>query len=327
MTTSADGFAHPALLYDGPDQYLDQIGSFIGAERAAGRPVLAAVPRHNLDLLRDDLGRDGDRVRWIDLTEAGRNPGRILATVLTAFADEHPGQRVAMVDEPIWAERSGGAYAAGVQHEALVNLAFAGRAATVLCPYDTSRLSASVLCDAARTHPELVQAGHHRRSAAYADPATIAATALDPLPDPPADAATLMVLDAADLRTVRDFVNHHAAALGLDADKRADLELAADEAVSNTVTHTEGSGVIRLWRDHDAVICEVHDDGHIRDPLAGRRVPALGDEHGYGLLLMHQLCDLVHVRTGEAGTTIHLHAEVGSRHTPPPPRGGGLAVR
>jgi hypothetical protein len=66
--------------------------------------VLVAVPGWNLELLREALSPDEmPRVRLRDMTVAGRNPGRIIGTVLSAFVHEHADRRVRIVGEPIWA--------------------------------------------------------------------------------------------------------------------------------------------------------------------------------------------------------------------------------
>jgi anti-sigma regulatory factor (Ser/Thr protein kinase) len=63
-----------------------------------------------------------------------------------------------------------------------------------------------------------------------------------------------------------------------------------------------------MWATRTAVICEVRDGGHITDPLAGqlRPDPAMAGG-GRGLWVVHQLCDLVQVRTGAEGTTVRVH--------------------
>ena len=67
------------------------------------------------------------------MTLAGRNPTSIIPTVLQAFADEHPGQRISMIGESTWPTRSPAGYLGAVQHEALINLAFADQDAAILC--------------------------------------------------------------------------------------------------------------------------------------------------------------------------------------------------
>jgi hypothetical protein len=94
----------------------------------------------------------------------GRNPGRIIGTVLTAFVREHAGQRVRIIGEPIWAGRSEDEYPACAEHEALINVALAESPAYVLCPYDVRRLGREWLTDATRTHPTLAADGERGKT-------------------------------------------------------------------------------------------------------------------------------------------------------------------
>jgi Histidine kinase-like ATPase domain len=57
----------------------------------------------------------------------------------------------------------------------------------------------------------------------------------------------------------------------------------------------------------DAAICEVRDRGYLDQPLAGRESPARDAEGGRGLWLANQFCDLVQIRSSEAGTVVRLH--------------------
>ena len=106
---------------------------------------------------------------------AGRNPGRIIPTILLAFADRHPGHRVRIIGEPIWAGRSAVEYPACAQHESLINSAFTGRKATILCPYDVTELDPMCVHDAHRTHPVMVTTTRRWDSPRYADPIAVAA--------------------------------------------------------------------------------------------------------------------------------------------------------
>ena len=78
-------FVHEALFYRDRDDYLGGTLPFIRGGTGADEPVLVAVPAPNLRLIGDALGPDGDGVRFIDMAEAGRNPGRIIPGVLHAF--------------------------------------------------------------------------------------------------------------------------------------------------------------------------------------------------------------------------------------------------
>jgi hypothetical protein len=74
----------------------------------------------------------------------------------------------------------------------------------------------------------------------------------------------------------------------------------------NTISHTPGGGVLQVWHTREGIVCQLHDHGQITDPLAGR-VRHGPDDRGHGLWLVNQVCDLVELRTGRAGTTVRMH--------------------
>ncbi|MGV9840892.1 anti-sigma factor RsbA family regulatory protein [Streptomyces fungicidicus] len=304
LATAPDPFVHPALFYRDDREYLDGTLPFVRAGLAAGEPVAVAVPGDRLRLLRDALGDDAAAVRLVDMREAGRNPGRIIPGVLRAFADDRPaGKRVRIIGEPVWAGRSETEYPACVQHEALINAAFRGRAVTILCPYDAARLPARVLADAHATHPVVIPAGPgpEYRSDAYA-PDAVAARCNEPLP-PVADAMTFPFA-AASLPGARHAASGEGRRLGLTGVALEDLAIATAELTTNSVRHGGGSGVLRVWGENGRVVCEVRDRGTLTDPLAGRH-PAPHDQRGgRGLLMVNLIADLVRVHTGDEGTTI-----------------------
>jgi anti-sigma regulatory factor (Ser/Thr protein kinase) len=316
--TQAPGnlFEHPALLYRDTTEYLAGTLPFIHAGLDAGQPVMVAVPGHNLDLIRDGLGADAARVQLHDMSVAGRNPGRIIPGVLLAFAAQHSGTRVRIIGEPIWPGRTPMEYPACTQHEALINAAFTGRDAAILCPYDTVHLDQRAVDDAHRTHPVMTTANPARGAAAtrtwdsehYADPTIVAADFNQPLPDPPPGAATMAVGHTA-LRAVRRFTIHHATSAGLGAVRTAELTLAVNELAANTIQHTEaGTGTLALWNDERNLVCQISDTGHISDPLAGRIPPPIHSAAGgRGLILVNHLCDLVRIHTRPGATTIRIH--------------------
>jgi anti-sigma regulatory factor (Ser/Thr protein kinase) len=110
---------------------------------------------------------------------------------------------------------------------------------------------------------------------------------------------------------VREFVTACAAGAGLGSEKLGDLVLAATEIAANSVRHGGGRGVMRIWHEEDALICEVHDEGRIAEPLVGRVRPTDGQIGGYGLWLANQLCDLVQVRAFPTEGVVRLHMRPG----------------
>ncbi|WP_307817609.1 sensor histidine kinase [Nocardia acididurans] len=299
-----DPFAHPALFYRDSDEYLTTTLDFIRAGLDGGEPVAVSVPTGNLALLRAELGPDADAVRLLDMTVAGRNPGRIIPGVLRAFADAHPADRVRIVGEPIWPGRSALEYPACVLHEALVNSAFAGRAVTILCAYDTSALTPEILADAHATHPTLIDGGGESASTAY-DPGAMVAAYNRPPPAPPAT-ATVLAFDAAALTAVRHRAVEVARDAGMTGDRLIDLELVVAETTTNSVVHGGGQGTLALWAEDAQFCCQISDAGHIADPLAGRLPAAPRTAGGRGLLIVNELADLVRRYTGADGTTLHI---------------------
>ncbi|MEU8341407.1 sensor histidine kinase [Spirillospora sp. NPDC048832] len=297
-------FVHPALFYRDDAEYLGGTVPFVRAGRAAGEPVAVAVPGRRLELLRDALGPAAREVTWLDMAEAGRNPGRIIPGVLSAFADRHGSGRVRIIGEPVWPGRTATEYPACAQHEALINLAFAGRGVSILCPYDTAGLDEVALADARATHPVLIDRDGEHVSGDFA-PHRVISAYNRPLPEPAGAVAMRFDMDA--LPRVREFACHWAARLGLRADAVGDMELAVSELAANSCLHGGGSGTARLWSEEGQVVCEVSDVGTITDPLAGRRPADMSPHGGRGILLVHHLADLVRVHTGPAGTAIRVY--------------------
>ena len=68
-----------------------------------------------------------------------------------------------------------------------------------------------------------------------------------------------------------------------DAGGEPDFVLAVDEVAINSVQHGGGRGIVRLWSEDDTLVCDVRDQGMIRDPLAGRMRPDVDAFGGRGL--------------------------------------------
>ncbi|GAB3227478.1 sensor histidine kinase [Glycomyces halotolerans] len=312
LPETATLFQHPAMFYSGADSYLAGTIPYIDAGLSAGEPVAVAVPAPNLASVRDALGACADHVLLIDMAEAGANPGRIIPGVLHAFADAHFDHRVRIITESIWPARTEAEYPACAQHEALINLAFTGRDATILCPFDTAGLDRHMTADARATHPVLIDHTGRHHSDQY-DPGRVFTDHNRQLPRPPRSAIERAV-DPATLNNARWFLTSYGRNAGLSVDQLIDLEIAVTELLTNSIKHGGGSGTLRVWADDRHLICDVSDAGHLTDPLAGRR-PADGDErHGRGLLLVNHIVDLVRMHTSSWGTTVRIHLRLPTPH-------------
>jgi anti-sigma regulatory factor (Ser/Thr protein kinase) len=109
------------------------------------------------------------------------------------------------------------------------------------------------------------------------------------------------------LSEVRGHAESQARMAGLDEDRVMDFVIAVSEVAGNTVRHARSPGSMEIWCDDGELICEIHDDGVITDPMVGRRPPAADADGGHGLWLAHQICDKVELRSNESGTTVRLH--------------------
>jgi serine/threonine-protein kinase RsbW len=125
--------------------------------------------------------------------------------------------------------------------------------------------------------------------------------------DPPAATvkpAEITYTEPADLAPVREFVRTEAAAQGLPRPRADLLTVAVSELATNTLQHTAGGGVVRVWAEDGRVCCEVVDQG--APPAFGRDMPAAHEVRGRGLAIVERICDEVAVGTGPGGTCVRL---------------------
>jgi anti-sigma regulatory factor (Ser/Thr protein kinase) len=243
-------------------------------------------------------------VTWVDITELGRNPGRILG-LAGAFVDKHSHRRVRMLGEPVWPGRTAVEYPACLQFEALVNLAFDDLDVTCACLYDAARLDDNVLADAHVTHPIVEQGGSRRRSAEYSPDAALL-RGNEPLLTRPV-ALTFTVSAPDDLSRARQHSTRYGPLLGLPPDRIADLQLVVTELATNSLQHGGGTSRLAFWEHDGHLVCEARDSGYLADPLVGRRPPARDRPSPSGLFVVNALADLVRTYTSPDGTTIQVY--------------------
>jgi anti-sigma regulatory factor (Ser/Thr protein kinase) len=297
-------FAHAALFYRTRAEFTSGVLPFVAAGAEAGVPVVVASQGRSLRLLRDRLDGLGERVAFADLAGIGPNPARLLGW-MQQVTEQHHGQAVRYVHEAAWRSRRPEEIHEVIRHEALINQIASRWQVSVLCPYDLA-LGHDVLASAERTHPAVLRGGHRLASPSYDPHVRVPAECDRPLEDPPARAAVLAYRD--DLARVRAFTTGHADQAGLPDRLVRDLVIAVGELAANTLAHTSGPGRLSIWATPKEVVCQVHDSGHIEDPLTGRLRPDPADlGGGRGLWVVNQVCDLVQIRTSGSDTQIRLH--------------------
>jgi len=149
--------------------------------------------------------------------------------------------------------------------------------------------------------------GHPEEDGAARRPASDGAGAFaQPLPAPGSDVREV-AFAGEQLGALRRVLTSWASEQQLGAAPTEELVLAVNELATNSVRYGGGEGKLLLWREDDAVVCEIRDAGHIEDPLIGRSRPAPNQHTGRGLWLVHQLCDLVEIHSSPAGTAVRVH--------------------
>jgi anti-sigma regulatory factor (Ser/Thr protein kinase) len=321
------GPRHAMFAYRDRAAYRAEILRFAQAGLSAGEPALLALPGDEAAGLAARLSNPASHpseLACFDISELGRNPARVIP-VLRAFADRHAGQRVRLIQEPVWPGRSAAETSEAIRNDALLNLALTGMTADALCLFDEAGLAAPVMAGARLTHPQHLASGQRTAGAGYARDGNLAVGPApwefppgfdDPLPAPPAEAEMLSY--DSNLAPVRRLVERHARRAGLGSHRAMDLVLAVSEVAANTLSHTASGGTIGVWQDDQEILCQAHDRGRIADPLAGR-VRRAADGRGHGLLVVNEVCDLVEFRTGPSGTTtrLHMRRDPGARIFPP----------
>jgi anti-sigma regulatory factor (Ser/Thr protein kinase) len=306
LAETTPAFEHEALLYRGEEDFLAGLLPFVREGLERDEAVVVAEPASRLTLLRDALGDDAAAVTFLDMAEIGANPARIIGVWATALEGHvRAGRQLRGVGEPAFSGRRDPELVECELHEQLLNHAFGeGPAWRLLCPYDELSLPATVCRKALHTHPIRSTTADRSLSDAYGAHDWMETFAAD-LPRP-TEAVLRGVYGPGDVPATRRTVAQWARSVGLSQEQVEVLALAASEMATNSTRHGGGSGTVAMWAEPGAAVVEFSDSGHIADPLTGRLAPPLESVGGRGLYLVHQLCDLVQVRSSPRGTTVRV---------------------
>ncbi len=111
---------------------------------------------------------------------------------------------------------------------------------------------------------------------------------------------------AGHISDLRHQVAGYCARAGLAGEPLDDFVLAVYELLTNAVRHGGGSGRLRLWREGEGLVAEVHDAGDGFATATGEQPPSVSMSGGLGIWLASQLTDSMSVDSGAAGTTIRI---------------------
>lgn len=309
MTTQAPkrtGFHHEAFFYADRDEFLAGTVPFLEEGVHLGDDVLVVLPEPRLQLVREALGSAAEEAGFLPMEKVGRNPARLVSACADLLRNSDGERGIRGLGEPIFSGRSAAEVDECERHERLLNLAFREQPSfTLMCAYDTGTLDDEVLAQAERAHPYCSDSHGRAASPQFAPGNPLEGS----LPKREVPAASLG-FGKSDLRTVRRAVTDLAHSAGLSRRRNEDLVLAVCEVATNSVQHGGGGGCLAIWRDGEELVCDIHDFGCIEDPLVGRERVPTGQRGGRGLWIANQLCDLVQIRSGEAGTYVRLRMQI-----------------
>jgi len=303
---SQQSYRHEAFLWQDAREYVSVLAQFIEDGLAAGEPVMAALIREHANMLRDTLGGQSRKVKFVDMAVLGRNPARIIPA-WQQFLDSQSGsdRPVRGIGEPIWAGRRLEEVAECQLHEALLNVAVDPKTPFwLICPYDVQGLDPSVIDEVYHSHLAVLEGRRYESNSRYGGRTQIDAlftAALAELEGQP----TEFVFTRDNVESVFGIVTLDAYAAELRSDKISDISSTVRRLAVASVERGAKQGVLRIWHRPDAMICDVWDDTVIEDVLIGRR--SLQADATDGLWQANQHCDLVQVRSAQSGTTVRLH--------------------
>ncbi|SFK95547.1 Anti-sigma regulatory factor (Ser/Thr protein kinase) [Streptosporangium canum] len=299
------GLRHELYSYSGERQFLDGTLSFIEDALAADEVVLVSVPKSREQIIRAEPAGSDPRVVFMDVSTLGRNPARLIPAWQRWISERaEEGRPVRGIGETDWRGRGAAEIAELRYHEWLLNLAFTGSPAWwLLCPYDTDTVDPTTMRAISQCHPFVLEQGVHREYPDYVQEPFV----WDDL-EPACDPFEEFPYRRGDLAAVREKVSACAVPHGLQGERLRETMIAVTEVAGNSIAHGGGHGTLRTWVQGGTLVCEFHDDGVMTDPMIGRRLPSPRPLSGRGMWLVHQLCDLVQIRSAQGtGTTVRLH--------------------
>jgi anti-sigma regulatory factor (Ser/Thr protein kinase) len=307
-----NGFVHEALIYGSDQEFMDVAFPFVTEGISSDEPTLVAVQDRHVENLRAALGGTPTGVKLFPVEQWYETSARTREKFARWAAEHADGGRTRLIGEPPWAIGHEAQVRDWARHESVINVAFADRQVTFICPYDAQSLPADVLGYARSTHPEIVDSDGVFESAAYENPLEFCRRLDAAVRRPRGEPSVELSFGPDGLSAVRRAMGSFAGAAGLDRTRAGELMLAVNEIATNAVVHGRSPATLRIWHADGEVIVEVSDEGDgIRDVLAGQLMPSPSRPGGRGLWLSRLLCDAVEVRNG-SGCTVALHANAPS---------------
>jgi anti-sigma regulatory factor (Ser/Thr protein kinase) len=295
---------HDLFVYGEDDELAGTIGPLLRRGVEEGSATIVVVDARKRELLRDVLGADGARVRYIDCDAHYTRPEAALADY-DATLRRLTREGVASVS--LFAElprlQSSTEYERWIAYEAIVNRALAHHPVAITCGYDTRVAPAAVVEEMRRTHPRVL-ADSLEDSPGYAEPVEVV-RALTPAPRPVAELEPLSL--EGDAFALRRRLRARMEQAGVPRADVEDMLLAADEVLANAESHAGGATRLRAGLLDGRFVLEISDRGPgFDDPLAGYLPPTPARVDGVGLWVARQVTRGLDVVPGPDGLTVRL---------------------
>ena len=292
---------HSAFVYEDEDEYVARSVAFIRDGLDADEGAIVAHSRDWLAIMRDALGRDAERVAFVDVSTTYTRPARAVATYYGAFLDQlRTAPSVRAVAEFQFSPAPGD-WDEWMGYEAITNLAYAHLPVWVVCTYNATALPDHVVDGVWSTHAQMftdrwVESEH------FEDPREVVRRVM-PAPPPLPDLHRCWT--GQDLERFREHLARELAAQKVPEARALDMLVAGTEIAINAVRHGAGIEEVRMGRAHGRFVCEVIDRGAgFDDPLAGYLAPREGV--GAGLWIARQLTWRLESFHAARGFTVRL---------------------
>jgi anti-sigma regulatory factor (Ser/Thr protein kinase) len=300
-----DLLLHEALVYSSDEEFLAGAVPFLLAAVETGERAFAATTPDRIALLETALAGNASEIEFVDANEWFRVPAWSLGAYHRYLHGHDASKRVWLLGEPPWSGRTLDQTLELQRCDSILNIAFAGTAASILCVYDSRVVSPAILASARQTHPALTRGDSSVRSPGYVPPAEF--TARNRVQVAPAPTATLsLAFSMHELAAVRRATVSWARGERVSDHMVRELLIAVHEVVSNAVEHGGGTGMARFWTVASEVMCEVFSPGRFDHPFPGYLPPDTAQERGRGLWIARQICSRVDVESREDGTRVRL---------------------
>jgi anti-sigma regulatory factor (Ser/Thr protein kinase) len=185
----------------------------------------------------------------------------------------------------------------------------AGTEVDLRCFYPELPLHRCILDGTLLNHPTLVRDGEPRPNPRYRPPPEVLAEV--PVPPPillgPPDVR--LDLGTERLWDVRARIESLLLRAGYARVRAEDVVFAVNEITTNAVHHGAPPAELHMWTVDRACVFEVHDSGHLTDPLPGVQAPASRQRSGWGVWIARQTCSSLHVWSDGGGTHVRMHTQ------------------